>query len=149
MQGALIVRKLADYSAGQRISRFDPATGEKFLADPAEPDVAKPWPLLGVTIEGKPPKEAELPLSWVQRGVSEGWISLEGSSHVHRPGGPAANPWAVTHTFVQADAIVLKCVEGDVRYEVLDSPDKWPAEKDGDLGFGGEVRWFYRVRLER
>jgi hypothetical protein len=153
---ALTIRKLADKSAGERVARFDPETGARYLADPETWDrhdestwVETPWPLAGIQIEGKPPKEMELSSSWVSLGVAEGWIELEGAEAVHRPGGRPDNPWALTHTFLHAEAIVLKTVDGDVRYRVLDNPDKWPEEKnDRDEGFGGEVRWFYRARLE-
>lgn len=145
----LTVRKLADYSDGERVTRWNPQTGEKYLADPSDPDTPKPWPLLGIAIEGKPPTQIELTTSWVGRGAAEGWIELEGAEVVHRAGGPPENPWGVTHSFVHASAIVLKTVEGDVRYEVVDNPDKWPLRKnDRDEGFGGEVRWFYKVRLD-
>lgn len=148
-QSSLTIRKLADRSEGTRISRFNPETGERFLADPSDPDTPKAWPLAGIQIEGKPPKEAELTTSWVANGAAEGWIQLENARPVHRPGGPPENPWALTHTFLHADVIVLKTVEGDVRYSVVDSPDKWPTEKnDRDEGFGGDVRHVYRVKLE-
>lgn len=146
---ALIIRKLADYSEGERITRFNPETGEKYLADPSDPDTPKPWPLAGVQIKGKPPKELELPTSFVANGVAEGWIEIEDAEPVHRPGGVPENHWALTHTFVHGEAIVLKTLDGDVRYRVVDNPDKWPAEKNlRDEGFGGEVRHFYRLKLE-
>ena len=145
----ITLRKLADRSDGERVTRYDPVTGERYLADPDDPGTPKPWPLAGVEFVGDPPKTAEVPTSWVARGAAEGWLELEGAEVVHRPGGPPDNPWTVTHTFVKLEAFTVKAIDGDVRYTVTQNPDKWPAEKnDRDEGFGGEVRWFYKVRLD-
>lgn len=140
----LRVRKLADKSVGSRVERFDPVTGEKFLVNP-ETGLDEAWPLAGVAVEGDAPEVCELPTSWVALGVGEGWIVLEGERVQHQPGGPPGNPWKVTHTFVQADVIVLKCRDGDVRYVVSHQPDKYddPTEPSGQ-----RVDWFYRVELE-
>ena len=143
----LRVRKLADQS-GERITRYNPETGEKYLVNP-ETGEPENWPFLGLKIEGKPPKVTALATSFVIRGQAEGWLSLDNPRMVHRPGGPPEDPWRVTHTFTHADAVTLKTVDGDVRYRVVDNPDKWPESKnEQDEGFGGEVRWYFRVRLE-
>ena len=149
------VRKLADKSSGIREKRFDPVSGDPYLVDPSEWDAddvsthkANPWPSLGVAVEGELPKKTALNTGFVNKAVSEGWAELEGRSIVHRPGGPEDDPWRVTHTFVQADAIVFHFVDKDVRYNVVESPDKFPAEKnDFDEGFGGEVNWFFVLEL--
>lgn len=152
----LRIRKLADTSSGERVKRYHPETGEAYLADPSswradDPSthVASPWPFAGIRVEGDAPKASRIPTSFVDRGIAEGWLELEGSRVVHRPGGPPEQPWRVTHTFMHGDAIVLKTVDGDVRYAIVENPDKWPATKnDADEGFGGEVRWVYDVKLE-
>ena len=152
----LQVRKLADKSEGERVERFNPLTGERYLADPAiwDPEdptthVHQPWPFGGLVVENAP-KTCEIPTSFVATGLEEGWLSLENPRMVHRSGGPPTNPWTVTHSFLHGDAIVLHAVDGDVRYKVVSNPDKWPAEKnERDEGFGGEVRWYYEAKLER
>ena len=152
----LAIRKLADRSEGERVRRFDPVTGNAYLADPdtwqledASTWVAKPWPLAGIRIEGEAPKETCVATSFVTKGQAEGWLTVENPRMIHRPGGPNEEPWRITHTFQHADAVVLHTVDGDVRYLVVDQPDKWPAEKNElDEGWGGEVRWFYRLRLD-
>lgn len=145
MPAVLKIRKLADTSDGTRVTRFDPVTGEKFLADP-ETGEPKPWPLAGVTIEGDVPDEVRLPTSTVDAGRREGWIVVEGESVVHRAGGPPSNPWAITHTFRQADAITLKLADGDVRYRVVHQPDKY----DDEAGPSGKrVDWFYDLALAK
>ncbi len=128
---------------------IDPERCERILVDPSTPGFEhEPWPLAGMEIEGKPPREAIIPTSWVEKRLAEGLVTLEGDRVVHRPGGPQESPWRVTHTFRHADTIVLHCASGDVRYRVVENPDKWPAEKNArDEGFGGDVRWFYRARL--
>jgi hypothetical protein len=111
-------------------------------------DHGLPWPLAGIEIVGKPPKETYVPNTWVNKAAAEGWLTLEGEQMVHRPGGPPEEPWRVTHTFRHADALVLHTADGDVRYKVVENPDKWPNTKnDKDEGFGGEVRWVYRLKL--
>lgn len=144
----LRVRKLADRSVGERVTRYDPETGAAFLVNP-ETGEPENWPFAGLVVE-QAPKQCEIPTVFVTGGVAEGWIELENPRMVHRPGGPPEEPWRVTHTFTHADAIVLKAVDGDVRYRVVEQPDKWPAEKnDEDEGFGGDVRHFYLAKLER
>lgn len=149
------VRKLADKSSGQRVKRFDPITGDSYLADPDTWDaddkathVSSPWPSLGVVVEGEIPQKTALNTGFVNKAVSEGWAELEGRKVVHRPGGPEEDPWRVTHTFVQADAIVFHLVDKDIKYNVLESPDKYPNIKNEfDEGFGGDVNWFFVVEL--
>ena len=157
----LRIRKLADQDA-ERVKLFDPFTGESLLY---EPETAaeltqrlrealagvetSPRPLLGVAIEGDVPKTAKLSERLVAAGRAEGWIEVEGEEIVHRSSGPPENPWGTpAHTFVQLTAIIFKTVGGDVRYTVTGNPDKWPEETEGDAGFGGEVRWYYEVKLE-
>jgi len=148
----LVLRKLADKSEGERVSAYDPATDMKYLVNPAtgEPE---PWPLLGVRVEGDAPKHTKLSTNFVNLGVAEGWIEVENERMVHRPGGPAHDPWRVTHTFRQVDAIILKTLDGSVRYEVFGArgqPDKYdengnPTNRTGDPS--AEVEWFYNLKL--
>lgn len=162
----LQVRKLADHSTERRVKRFDPVTGAPILVNPATSDPNdpakagewrhEPWPLAGVEVVGEPPKECRVPTTWVLMGRREGWIELEGEQVVHRPGGPPDEPWRVTHTFVQGDVLVLKCVDGDVRYRITRQPDKYvEGGKDTDevteeVYAAGEtqVDWFYNLKLE-
>ncbi len=166
----LRIRKLADTSTGTRIDRFDPVTGARKLVDPSTPgEDHEPWPLAGVRIEGDTPKSARLSTGLVQNGMHEGWITLEGSEPVHRPGGPPSNPWRVTHTFLHAEAIVIDTVDGPVRYRVVRQPDKYAvkdykngsydelvpvvddkAEVTDEVYANGDtdISWFYDVKLE-
>ena len=152
----LRVRKLADTTDGERVARFHPITGERMLvrletvgADGFDYTQLQPepWPLAGIALDAAP-KYTRISTTKVEEGRREGWIELEGEGVIHRPGGPPEQPWKITHTFAQAETIVLKTVDGDVRYRVTQNPDKWPDEKNGDLGFGGDVRWFYELERE-
>jgi hypothetical protein len=144
----LSVKKLADKTDGERVTRFDPETGQP-----------KPWPFAGLEIIGDPPERTQVASKFVTRGQAEGWIEVINPRMVHRPGGPPEEPWRVTHTFMQADAIVFKCVEGDVRYEVVHQPDKYDDQKDSDdetlvtdeSYAAGQTRidWFFELKLVR
>ncbi len=156
MADILHIRKLADRSEGERVAVHDPLTGAKHLLEPAAADelfasAASPWPSAGVAIEGDPPSETTASTGWVDAGVSEGWLEREGERVVHRPGGRPDKPWGTTHTFVHADAIVIKTVDGDVRYRVTGQPDKYhdgPAGTDAVGDPNAEVRHFYALALE-
>lgn len=138
----LQLRKLADKSAGVRVTRFDPLTGEKKLVNPETPgDAHEPWPLAGIEFVGEPPAETAISTDMITTGRGEGWLSLVGEDVVHRPGGPGHSPWAVTHTFVTAEQIVFKTVHGDVTYNVTRNPGKYEDEN------GAEVVWFYSLEL--
>lgn len=157
----LSIRKLADPDA-ERTKLFDPLTGEAILLEPADAEVLaeqlrpilesvtpSPRPFLGIKVEGEAPRRAKLPVSFVTRGVAEGWIETEGGEVVHRSSGPPEDPWGPpAHSFMHYDSITLKTVDGDVRYRVVENPDKWPEEKVDGAGFGGEVRHFYEVALD-
>ena len=142
VRAGLVVRVLADKTRPQ----YDPNTGERL-----------PWPVAGLRLETDTPRLARVPTSWVDRGRSEGWISVEGATVAHRPSGPAANPWAGTpHTFQHYDVIILRTVDGDLRYRVTHQPDKYAEHGDDStpvtdsMYAAGETRvdWFYDIDLE-
>jgi hypothetical protein len=142
----LTIRKLADTSVGERVARYDELTGEKFLVNP-ETNKRESWPLTGIAIEneGGPPKETAVGVDFVQIGKLEGWITLEGAEMAHFPGGPPESPWKITHSFEQADAIVIHTVDGDVRYRVVGQPGK---HDDDTQESGKRVDHFYTLRLD-
>lgn len=169
--GGLRVRKLADKTTGDRVKRvrvraghtghivLDPATGdlyidpdytETILWNPDTPEFEhEPWPLASVVIEGDTPARCVVSTSFVDRATAEGWATLKGDRLAHRPGGPPEDPWRVTHTFRQGDWFVLHTEDGDLKYRILENPDKWPETKiSDDVGFGGEVKWSYLLELE-
>lgn len=154
----LTVRKLADKSDPneQRIAMHDPATGHHYLVDvnTGEP---KPWPFAGLQIVGDAPEYTTLSSKLVISGEVEGWIELVNPRQVHRPGGPPSEMWRVTHTFTQADEIILKTVDGDVHYVVIHQPDKYDDNEGSDDNTpvspvayaNGETRldWFFVLKL--
>lgn len=84
------------------------------------------WPLAGVRIVGDPPIEISVPQSYVTRARAEGWMTLENEQVVYRQAAPNDDPLAASpHQFMQADAIVIHTVDGDVRYRVTRQPDKY------------------------
>lgn len=139
----LSIRKLADRTVGQRVKRFHPLTGEPALMDPEDGQL-KPWPLVGIKIEGETPDYCRVPMSFVTGGMAEGWVTLENGRPKHQPGGPPDDPWKITHTFMQADYIVIKTVDGDVRFKVTSQPDKYDDERQPS---GKRVDWFYDLEL--
>lgn len=156
---SLQVRKLADQTV-ERVKMFDPFTGEVILLEPDEAAALRsklapvmadvtpsPRPFLGLRIEGRTPKRTRVGSSFVAKGISEGWIEGEGEALVVRTAGPRENPFGPRpHAFRHFTYLTFKTVDGDVRYEVVENPDKWPAEKDGEAGFGGEVRDVYLLQ---
>lgn len=148
--------KHADKSEGRREIRYTP-DGIRTMVNPdTEGDEHEPWPLAGVTLDEALPT-AEVSTGFVAKAIAEGWAELEGEDVVHRPGGPLNNRWAVTHTMVQADAIVFHLMDGDVRYRVVHQPDKYVESgtdstkmtdqkyADGD----SRVDFFYGLKLDK
>lgn len=162
----LRVRKLADTSDGERVVRWHPVTGEKMLLRPAtvaaddfdyETMRPEPWPLAGLVFDhDEPPKRTVVSTSFVNAGKQEGWLEVVNEQAVHRPGGPPENLWQKTHTFLHADAIVFKTVDGEVRYRVTHQPDKYveggpdSAKVTNEKYAAGETRvdHFYELALE-
>lgn len=161
----LRLRKLADQTDGDRVPVTHPLTGEKALYTPE--DAAKlaerlasafegieptPYPFLGLAIDNDDgaPEDTFLTTRLVARGRAEGWLSTspDEGELVVRSAGPKENAWgAPPHTFIHYTSITLHTVHGEYVYDVVENPDKWPEEKDGKAGFGGEVRHFYELHL--
>lgn len=151
MPNQVILRKLADTSEGERVARFDPVTGAKYLANPANPHPEtgepqpEPWPLLGVRIESEVEATCELPMSTVTAGQAEGWLKLEGDRLAYAPAGPPTDPWRERHTFLNCDALTFDTVDGPVRYRVTHQPGKYDDEAEPG---GTRVDWFFGLELE-
>lgn len=135
----------------------------RILADRTGPEPApgQPWPVAGMQFGDRdnrsdPPKRALLPTTSLTEWRSRGIVSVEGSRIVVRSGGPPEDPWRVDpvrgipHMFEHLDRVIFHTTSGDVVYDVAENPDKWPAEKledEQETGFGGEVRWYYDIKL--
>lgn len=163
----LAFRKLADKTSGRRITRYHPETGAKMLVNPDTPgEEHEPWPLLGVRIvdvngsDTDPPQRTAIDVGRVEAGMAEGWIERVGARPVVRPAGAQQDIWTsgttgTPHTFIHADYIIFKTVDGDVRYRVVHQPDKYAADGDDEtpvspeLYAAGETRvdWFYGLEL--
>lgn len=172
----LSVRKLADRSDGERVEVSHPLTGERKLVRPesiqelrssatengetfdwesAWPNIEhESWPSAGVSIYGELLDKCSAPTSLIARGIAEGWVEAEGEELVHEPAGPPSNPWSRTNTFLHYDAIIIKTVDGDVRYQVTHQPghydDPPPDEPSGSKyadsdPSGQRVDWFYEL----
>lgn len=117
---SLTLRKRADKSGGESVLYADL---------PGAPPGT--WPFAGLEFVDGVPDEAILPTSFVDRGISEGWIVPEGHRLVTRPAGRPEAPWqptataSVPHVFHHYDALVFKTVDGDVRFSVTHQPDKY------------------------
>lgn len=165
----MIVRKVADREGQRRISVpvtvpttledgtvVQVATGTTKLVNPDTPgDHHEPWPLLHIEVTD-PPEACRVPTSWVNRAVAEGWLTLHEPVVVTRPGGPAHDPYGVTHTFIHASGMTLDTVDGDLVYRVVHQPDKYVADGDDDTAMTAEhyaagnsrVDWFYGLERE-
>lgn len=174
MSETLVIRRLADKSVGQRISRRNALTGKQELFNP-ETGRAEGWPFLGIQLGhipvGKsvasapvwePPKVTGVSQKEVLKGINEGYITLENQSAITCPSGPPGDPWggnAPNHEMVQATHIVFKCVSEqdhrsyEVRYEVTRAPGKY-YESDGKLvnkdlsRYGEPANTFHDFRLK-
>jgi len=142
---ALTLRKLADTESVERVARFHPETGAKFLVDPATGEPS-PWPLLGLDAPGGWPRKTRVPIKTITRGIIEGWAELVNPQMVFRPGGPPEEPYRVTHAFTHADAIVFHGLQGDVTYRVTQQPDKFAAREQKVLS---EEKALYLPIIER
>jgi hypothetical protein len=116
------------------------------------------WPLAGVSIVGDVPASTMLTPAFVEVGKIEGWVETEGDRVVYRPAGPANDRMQSRHTFVHYDTVILKTLDGVVRFKVTHQPDKY-ADGDGasdrtkvtdDHYTAGRTRVdnFYRLELE-
>ena len=83
---------------------------------------------------------------------------LDNERIVRCPGGPPSEPWKVTHTFFQCDRIIVKTVDGDVPYRVVQQPGKFVlkdgkpftlcTEADVKNAVPCEVYWYFDIDLE-
>ena len=118
-------KKLADQSQGPR---YDERTGAQ-----------KPWPCLGLLfVEAgtqrpldEPPATMRLAEKLVTKHASAGLMTRVGERVATAPKGPAHNPNAETHVFIQCDEIVVHTLDKqgqrvDARYKVLRNPGKYP-----------------------
>ena len=139
------IRLLADKEGP--VQQFTHEDGSTVLVHTETREVVESWPLAGVRFEGEPPDVAKVPTSWVQRGVAEGWLTLENPRPVAKPGGPPENPWRPdkVHNFMHGDAIVLYIVDGDHRYFITHQPDKYDDDQEPS---GTRVDHFYIVQRE-
>lgn len=154
----LAISLIADMSEGERVKRYHPETGRAYLADPETWDiddrstwVDNPWPIVGAVPRGETPKRCTVNTTIVDRGVAQGWLELVNPQVVHRPGGIREKPWLVTHTFVHAEAILIKGPDSDVRYRVVRQPDKYHQGPEGTDAISdptAEVLWTYDLELE-
>lgn len=135
-------------------------------SDPAALDADLPgappgtWPLADVVHRGGAPERTHAPVKFVDRGVAEGWITLENPRPVNRPGGPPSNPWlkdearGLPYLFMHCDAMTI----AGARYRVLANPDKYGPDGEpvtGDDGYADtqthpdtRVDMFYDLELE-
>lgn len=128
----LTIHKLADASV-PRVKRFDPDTGESYLADPVTGQPS-PRTLTGIRLED-PPDKVRVSTTVINNAVAEGWVTLENPEAVMRPAGATQDQMFSTHTgaphfFQHADAVVFHTVDGDIRYKVDHQPDKYHADGD-------------------
>lgn len=160
----LVLRKLADQT-GERVAITNPLTGVRELYEPDNASILRerlaqvfdgiepsPYPFLGLRIEndGGPPGQTAVSKDLVAQGRAEGWLSTvpEEVEPTFRSSGPRDNAFgAPPHVFLHYQQVIFHTVEGDVVYAVTENPDKWPDEKEGAAGFGGEVRHFYELQL--
>jgi hypothetical protein len=156
MEASLTIRKRADKSEGRR--EMVVVDGRRRLVNPDTPgDDHEPWPLAGVAVVGDLPDEVGLSTQFVAQGIAEGWISGEEIDVVHRPGGPADNQWAVTHTFVHYNKLTFDFEAGAAVYKVTHQPDKYVAEGTDktkvtpEIYAAGETRVdkFYTLKLQK
>jgi hypothetical protein len=149
----LRVRKLADRSV-ERLRRVDPESGDTYLINP-DTGAREGYPLAGVRFEDGPPAKTSVSQNWLLSAEGEGWAELFAKQTVMRTQGPPdapVSPDNPPHVFVQASEVLFHTVDGDFRYTVTRSPDKWPDEKDEEAelepGFGGEVSWIFELELQ-
>lgn len=156
----MFVRNLADRTDDDipRVSGKHPVTGEKTLLN-AETGAVAPWPSAGMCFASKygrpaePPTHTKVSMQWAQKAEAEGWAKLINPRPIHRPGGPADDPWRVTHTFIHADALEFYMVDPKnefesrtYRFTVIGQPDK--REDPNQPGSGVMiVEWTYELEL--
>jgi hypothetical protein len=134
------------------------------LAGPQKYDVNTGEPLerefAGIKVLDHPlhnddiPTHVKVPVTTIDRGVAEGWITTEGDEPHHYPGGNKENPWGTVHTTVHRDSFTIHDADGDITYKVTHQPGKYNGAGDLDESsdVAGEldarVDWFYLAELE-
>ena len=131
----------------------DPAFQVRIRADKTGPMPApgQPWPALGLEILGDPPKRVSLPVSFVRRNITAGWVRSEGSKVVERPSRPEpgtkngstvvtdahrlpAQDMPNPHVFEHLDRIIIDTLNhGEVVYAVERQPDKYATNTNGKV----------------
>lgn len=148
----LSLRKMADRSdPTPRTTGYDPFTGQRQMVH-AQTGAPMPWPLAGTRFEpdGVPPAHTRVAEQALLRWIAEGVIAVEGEDIAHAPGGPAEDPWRVTHTwrtFTFVTFIANKDADGNlvpVRYAVVQNPGKYDDESEAS---GKRVDHFYDLDL--
>jgi hypothetical protein len=107
--------------------------------------------MLGVQAEGDLPEECKVGQNFVDRAVAEGWATRVNAETVHRPSGPADDPWdggPENHVFVHCDAVVFHFLDGDVRYEVTHQPDKYADPGDDETPVTEKVYKAGKTRVD-
>lgn len=101
-------------------------------------------------VQVDPPETFTVPHDYVDK---HHWIEVVNPTAVVRAAGSAEKPYAKTHTFPHAEALVLHMADGDYRYRVVRQPDKYfdnggaaVADVGGDPNT--RVDWYYVVELE-
>lgn len=143
------------------------------------PSPGQAWPVRGVEIlnaqlrPGEPPAEVNIPVSFVQRHLGSGWLTVTNPRQVERPSQPSpiydpetgsaqvapAHLGAKTppHSFRHFDTICLDTVShGLLTYRVVAQPDKYVEDADFDepvtinhyASGNTRVDTFYRCALE-
>lgn len=135
-------------AAGLRIRKH----ADKSAWDGQEHTKPEVWPTLGVELFDAP-DNATIATTTVERGLQEGWITIENEHPVHLPGGSVDRPWKVTHTFIWGDVMVFSTRpnEADLRYVIERNPGKYyPDGTVCDQAGVPEavVDWFYTLRKE-
>lgn len=146
----LQLRKLADRSgpepARNKATGVDD-DGNPILENPrlAHGALLEPWPLAGVELIGDPPTEHNFADTYVARALSDGYLTIENARPHASPVPPGVQPYD-RDPVLTGDEIVIKLVDGDLRYRILECPGKYPDESEFS---GWRVSHEYRCKLAK
>lgn len=115
-----------------------------------------PKPLAGIRIgsiddRNTPPQVTGTSEKNVEKGQSEGWLTLVDPQPVVFATGTPDRPFSKTLTFVHASALVFHTLDGDVTYRVTRQPGKYVDGVLAPTSAGdpdAEVFHDYRLELE-